>query len=150
MITIINKSRPGELWEKILLKSITTHEKLSPLFDVNEREIKAVFSRYPMCINPYYLSLIKEQGDPLYKQAIPDIKELTDEIGLEDPLNEEALSPVPGLTHKYPDRVLFLISSRCPMYCRFCNRKRKVGQSSMVTRETIREGLSYIRGNRKI
>ncbi|MGD9041460.1 MAG: KamA family radical SAM protein, partial [Desulfobacteraceae bacterium] len=65
-------------------------------------------------------------------------------------LNEEALSPVPGLTHKYPDRVLFLVSGQCAMYCRFCNRKRKVGNSSMVTRETIREGISYIKGNKNI
>ncbi|MBW1921605.1 MAG: KamA family radical SAM protein, partial [Deltaproteobacteria bacterium] len=67
-----------------------------------------------------------------------------------DPLNEEDLSPVPGLTHKYPDRVLFLVSSRCAMYCRFCNRKRKVGRNSMVTPESVKDGISYIKGNKKI
>jgi lysine 2,3-aminomutase len=103
-----------------------------------------------MCINPYYLSLIKRKGDGIYEQAVPDAREITEQEGFDDPLEEEALSPVPGLTHKYPDRVLFLISSRCAMYCRFCNRKRKVGRASMVTRETIREGLSYIRKARKV
>jgi lysine 2,3-aminomutase len=109
-----------------------------------------VLPRYPMCINPYYLSLLKNARDGIYRQAVPDIREITGEEGFQDPLNEEGLSPVPGLTHKYPDRVLFLISSRCAMYCRFCNRKRKVGLPSMVTEETIREGLSYIRNTEKV
>ena len=103
-----------------------------------------------MCINPYYLSLIRHKGDGIYKQAVPDLREITEQEGFDDPLEEETLSPVPGLTHKYPDRVLFLVSSRCAMYCRFCNRKRKVGRASMVTRESIREGLSYIRSARKV
>ena len=103
-----------------------------------------------MLINPYYLSLIKHKGDAIYRQCIPDIREITDERGLEDPLHEEALSPVPGLTHRYPDRVLLLISARCAMYCRFCNRKRKVGRPSMVTKESVREGLAYIRSHHEI
>ncbi len=123
---------------------------MSSFFETDEEEIQGVISRYPMTINPYYLGLIENKGDGRYEQAVPDIREVTEEEGLEDPLDEEALSPVPGLTHKYPDRVLFLVSSRCAMYCRFCNRKRKVGKASMVTRETIREGISYIRGNGKV
>lgn len=150
MNTAIQLDEAREPWEKILSESITEAEQLSPFFDMDESEIRKVISQYPMCINPYYLGLIEDMGDGLYKQAVPDIREIDHEDGFEDPLNEEELSPVPGLTHKYPDRVLFLISSRCAMYCRFCNRKRKVGRSSMVTRETIREGLSYIRSNGKI
>jgi lysine 2,3-aminomutase len=134
----------------MLSKSITTAEDLSALFGTEEEEIQRVVARYPMAINSYYLRLIRENGDGIYRQAVPDIREVTEEEGLEDPLNEEALSPVPGLTHKYPDRVLFLVSGQCAMYCRFCNRKRKVGRASMVTRKTIREGISYIRGNKKI
>lgn len=103
-----------------------------------------------MAINPYYLGLIKAKGDGIYRQAVPDLRETREGDGFEDPLNEEGLSPVPGLTHKYPDRVLFLVSGRCPMYCRFCNRKRKVGRPSMVTKETISEGIAYIRGTRKV
>ncbi|MBW2610130.1 MAG: KamA family radical SAM protein [Deltaproteobacteria bacterium] len=139
-----------EPWEQILSKGITTPQDLSSFMDVDESKIQQVISPYPMFINPYYLGLIKEKGDGIYRQAIPDIREITQANGFEDPLNEEVLSPVPGLTHKYPDRVLFLISSRCAMYCRFCNRKRKVGRSSMVTRKSIREGLSYIRATGKI
>jgi lysine 2,3-aminomutase len=134
----------------MLSGSITTPERLSSLFEIEEEEIRKVVSQYPMAINPYYLSLIKNKGDGIYEQAVPDTREITEEEGLEDPLNEDALSPVPGLTHKYPDRVLFLVSSHCAMYCRFCNRKRKVGRAEMVNGETIREGISYIMGNKKI
>jgi len=137
-------------WEHILSKSTTAPSTLSSLFEIDEDEIQRVASEYPLTINPYYLGLIKARGDAIYKQAVPDIREITEDEGLEDPLDEEARSPVPGLTHKYPDRVLFLVSGHCAMYCRFCNRKRKVGQAALVTQETIREGLSYIRGNKKI
>ena len=139
-----------ESWEHILSKSITTPGELSSVFEIEEEEIQSVASRYPLTINPYYLGLIKAKGDGIYKQAVPDTREITEEKGLEDPLGEEARSPVPGLTHKYPDRVLLLVSGRCAMYCRFCNRKRKVGQPAMVTKETVKEGLSYIRSNKEI
>ena len=150
MITAIHKDQTMEPWERMLSRSITTAEELGSLYDIEEEEISRVITPYPMVINPYYLGLIRNKGDGIYRQAVPDIREITEEEGLEDPLNEEALSPVPGLTHKYPDRVLFLVSAQCAMYCRFCNRKRKVGRASMVTSKTIREGISYIKGNTKI
>ena len=136
----------GEPWQVLLRRSVTTLEGLTRyLPDVDLRGLADVIRRYPMAINPYYLELITGRGNGLYQQAVPDARETSVKAGFRDPLGEERLSPVPGLTHKYPDRVLFLISSRCAMYCRFCNRKRKVGQASMVTDETIREGLAYIR-----
>ncbi len=150
MITAIQTAQAMESWERILSESITTPEQLSRFMEIDVSAVRKVLSRYPMCINPYYLSLIKDERDGIYRQAVPDIREVTEEEGFQDPLNEEGLSPVPGLTHKYPDRVLFLISSRCTMYCRFCNRKRKVGLPSMVTEETIREGHSYIRNTGKV
>ncbi|MFH1952985.1 MAG: KamA family radical SAM protein [Pseudomonadota bacterium] len=137
-------------WRKTLSQSITTPDALPASIEIDRRLIQEVISRYPMGVNPYYLGLIKEKDDPIYKQSIPDIREISEQAGFEDPLNEEGDSPVPGLTHRYPDRVLFLVSSRCAMYCRFCNRKRKVGRSSMVTKESIREGLFYIKGHREI
>ena len=150
MITAMRKDPAMEPWERMLSKSITTPEELSALFELKEEEIQRVVARYPLAINSYYLSLIRKNGEGIYRQAVPDIREITEEEGLEDPLNEDALSPVPGVTHKYPDRVLFLVSGQCAMYCRFCNRKRKVGRASMVTRKTIREGISYIKGNKNI
>ncbi|MBN2420019.1 MAG: KamA family radical SAM protein [Deltaproteobacteria bacterium] len=102
-----------------------------------------------MYINPYYFNVIRSHPG-LLKQAVPDIRELTDQGGYVDPLNEESLSPVQGLTYKYPDRVLFLVSGQCAMYCRFCNRKRKIGKPSMVSEKTIEEGLKYIEKTKAI
>ncbi|MCF8142962.1 MAG: KamA family radical SAM protein [Deltaproteobacteria bacterium] len=140
----------GASWRTILSESITAPEDLPESIEVDRDHLKEVTARYPMRVNPYYLGLVKTKGDPIYRQCIPDVREISDEAGVEDPLNEEEDSPVPGLTHRYPDRVLFLVSSGCAMYCRFCNRKRKVGRASMVSRESIREGLSYINGHREI
>ena len=142
--------REDSVWKNILSQSITTPDALPSSVEMDSTLLQKVVSRYPMRINPYYLNLIKEKDDPIYKQCVPGLKEITNNTGFDDPLNEEGCSPVPGLTHRYPDRVLFLISSCCAMYCRFCNRKRKVGRSSMVTQSSIREGLAYIRGHREI
>ncbi len=149
MIAIKNVKKPGMSWREILGRSITEVRDLSGLLDPGE-DTQKVTEQYPFRINPYYLGLIRHKHDPIYKQCVPDIQEMVFEDGLQDPLNEEALSPVPGLTHRYPDRVLFLVSSQCAMYCRFCNRKRKVGRTSMVTKQSIKEGLAYIRTHRKI
>jgi lysine 2,3-aminomutase len=78
------------------------------------------------------------------------MQELQDENAEEDPLHEDEDSPVPRLTHRYPDRVLFLITDRCPMYCRFCTRKRMVGRASDVTEKTIAMGIEYIRNHTEI
>jgi lysine 2,3-aminomutase len=144
----MSKANPS--WKQILSRSITSPRELAGLLGTEEDGVQAVIERYPMRINPYYGSLIKDRGDPIYLQCVPDIQEIADQRGYEDPLNEEGLSPVRGLTHRYPDRVLFLVSSRCAVYCRFCNRKRKVGSSSMVRKEAIREGISYIRDHKEI
>jgi len=149
-LRVIAKSHEKS-WESILSRSITSPSDLPEFLKPGkEEDLERVVRKYPMRINPYTLRLIRKKNDPFYKQAVPDLRELTDSRGFDDPLNEEGLSPVPGLTHHYPDRVLFLVSSQCAMYCRFCNRKRKVGHPSMVTGETIREGMGYIRKTRKV
>ena len=150
MIRPLKIQNSMESWERILSESIAAPEELPPFIDANQSDTREVVLKYPMLINPYYMGLIKKKNDPIYRQALPDIREISESEGFTDPLNEEGLSPVPGLTHKYPDRVLFLVSGRCAMYCRFCNRKRKVGRSLMVTKETISEGLAYIRTTREV
>lgn len=126
-------------------------EKFLDGFPVNRAEIKEVVKRYPMRVNPYFLGLVEKEGDAIWKQCIPDIKELEDKEGLMDPLNEEGDSPIPCLTHRYPDRVLFLVSNRCAMYCRFCTRKRRVGDPfKEITREQIHKGMEYIRMHEEI
>ena len=112
----------------------------------------AVLDRYPALINRYYAGLALEAGDPIMRQVLPDPAELsaTGRAEEEDPVGEDRYSPVPNLSHRYPDRVLFLVSDRCPVYCRFCTRKRKVGGSLKVTDETIEAGLRYIAGKREV
>ncbi len=138
-------------WRQILKNSVTSAEQLSGFPGVVPEEIKEVADLYPMRINPYYLGLIRQAGDPLWRQAVPDLQEIQDENGMVDPLDEENLSPVANLVHRYPDRVLFLVSNQCAMYCRFCTRKRKVGRADMIiTDATIRSGLEYLERNPRV
>lgn len=131
-------------WHEILLNSVVTANQLSKYLPVETIKIQNVIKRYPMRINPYYLSLIRKKGDPIWKQAVPDQSEIGDGHLMDDPLSEEIQSPVPNLTHRYPDRVLFLISNQCAMYCRYCMRKRKVGNPFVVNEDTINKGIEYI------
>ncbi len=138
------------LWKRLLSESITTLDALPTTPLIHREKLKRVIFRYPMRINPYYMGLIEEENDPIYRQCMPDVRELEDAGAVADPLNEEGHSPVYGLTHRYPDRVLLLVSSECAMYCRFCNRKRKVGRSSMATDASIEQGIAYIRAHREV
>jgi lysine 2,3-aminomutase len=117
-------------------------------------EVKKICSKYPARIPAYYLSLIKERGDGIYKQCIPSQEEILDLDGEEDPLCEESRiqEGVPSLiTHRYPDRVLFRISNSCAMYCRFCTRKRKVGDpNKRPTWKEIEKAIEYIQEHREI
>ncbi len=134
-----------ELWQQSLQQSVTTPQTLAERFAIDPAALEAVVARYPMRITPHYLSLIQEPGDPIWRQCVPDPAELDDEDSLVDPLAEEALSPVPGIVHRYPDRVLFLVSGTCATYCRFCTRKRKVGCPSMrVSFNDVLDGITYI------
>ena len=101
----------------------TTHCTATEL----SHEQRIVSEKYPFRVSPYYASLIRSAGDAVWRQCIPDVRELEDDGLVDDPLSEHALSPVPGLIHRYPDRVVLLVSNRCPVYCRFCMRKRHVG-----------------------
>jgi lysine 2,3-aminomutase len=125
---------------------VHTPEQLAEELDLEVEPLRAVHAVYPLRVSGYYLDLIRRVGPPLWKQAVPDLQELDDPAGLEDPLAEENLSPVPALVHKYPDRALLLVSNECAMYCRFCTRKRKVGKPGMVIDDrTIAAGIDYLR-----
>ena len=138
-------------WQKILKKSITSPQELVRHLGGNSHDLARVAARYPLRINPYYLDLIKKNGKPLYRQAVPDLRELDDADGMTDPLAEERLSPVANLVHKYPDRALFLVCNKCAMYCRFCTRKRKVGTPGMrITEQTLEAGFNYLRKTPRI
>lgn len=140
-----------EPWKKILQNSITSVDSLQEHLDCDSNALPEVIANFPMRINPYFLKLIQSPGDPIWKQAVPDISELNDQVCEDDPLDEENLSPVPNLVHKYPDRVLFLVSNECAMYCRFCTRKRKVGTNKMnISRKTLLAGYDYLRQHPEI
>jgi len=120
-----------------------------------KEELKQTLEKFPLSVTPYYLSLIDTddfRNDPIFLQAFPSPKELEiDEDDLEDPLSEDEDSPVEGITHRYPDRVLFHISNTCSMYCRHCTRKRKVGDvDSIPTKDAVSEGLEYIRNTPQV
>lgn len=141
----------GESWRQILSQSITRPEQIFGKFKIDVERLKAVVAKYPMRISRYYFDLIEEIDDPIWRQCVPDPLELLDPSGLEDPLNEEADSPVPGLVHRYPDRVLICVSNTCATYCRFCTRKRKVGKPLVdLSDNVLLEQIQYVKNNSDI
>jgi lysine 2,3-aminomutase len=118
-------------WKWQFRNRITRVEQLAkfiPLASEEQAQLKLVAMRYPLSVTPYYLSLINpdDPDDPIRKQAIPSPMEMTmGSMGLEDPLDEKKDTVVPGLVHRYPDRVLLVLTDICPMFCRHCTRKRE-------------------------
>ncbi len=142
-------------WQtKHRIRDIDTLKKYIDLTEREESIIEDVLGRFRMAITPYYLTLIDPLNPecPMRLQAIPLGNEL--EVGkhdLLDPLAEDYDSPVPGLTHRYPDRVLFLITDMCSMYCRHCTRRRFAGMRDAETSlDQIEQGIEYIRAHPEI
>ncbi|MDD3846280.1 MAG: lysine 2,3-aminomutase [Syntrophorhabdaceae bacterium] len=134
------------------VRDLETFEKLLGVeFNDSQREqYEDTVGRFPMSITPYYLSLIDVENlehDPIFKQSFPSVLEMdVSPHDMIDPLHEDEDSPVPGITHRYPDRVLFLVSNTCAMYCRHCTRKRRVGdRDNIPDRDQIQAGIDYIR-----
>ena len=139
-----------ELWQQIIRDSIHTVEQLVEKFNLDRKVAENLDQFFQARINPYYLSLIRYPGDPIWKQCVPDKIELEDIDGFEDPLSEDQMSPVPNITHRYPDRCLFLVTSQCGMYCRFCTRKRKVGDSEKISMKQLESAFKYIEQHKEI
>jgi lysine 2,3-aminomutase len=137
-------------WRRQLQQSITKTEEIAKRFDIPAEELEGMEKIFKIKITPYYLSLIKEKGDPIYKQVVPDSRELIDHGLFEDPLAEDKDSPVNNIVHRYPDRCLFLVSHVCASYCRFCTRKRKVGDPLKISRKFVDEGIEYIEKHNEI
>ena len=150
--TSINNWKDWKWQLKHVIRSIDTFEQLTEIkFTAKEKkDLKKTFDKFPLSITPYYLSLIDKvnyHNDPIFKQAFGGVEELTTlKSELEDPLSEDKDSPVEGITHRYPDRVLFHVSNICAMYCRHCTRKRKVGDIDYVpSKDQLRKGIEYIK-----
>ncbi len=137
-------------WQQHLKGSLTQPEEIAERFDLDIDKVRKIAKIFKIRITPYYASLIKSKGDAIYRQVIPDEAELAANSGAADPLNEDNDSPVPSIVHRYPDRVLFLVSHSCASYCRFCTRKRKVGDSKKINPRYIEDGLQYIRQHQEI
>lgn len=144
-------------WRWQMQHRLQSAEELSQyisLTDDEKRKIQAACDVFPMSITPYYASLINKEDPrcPVRMQCIPNVQELIEGHGdMDDPLHEDSDSPVPGLTHRYPDRVLLLVTNECSMYCRHCTRKRKVGdQNTCITDKNIDRGIDYIKNHPEI
>jgi len=116
-----------ERWQKLLSESISSLDELALFFPIDKDLLLPVVRRYPLRITRSYFHLIQEQGDPIWRQCVPDRLELNQDDLSMDPLNENGFSPVPGLIHRYPNRVVLLASAACPTLCRFCTRKNRTG-----------------------
>lgn len=139
-------------WNWQVKNRITTVEELKkyvPLTENEEQGVQECLKTLRMSITPYYLSLIDPSNpdDPIRKQSIPVSLELkVSDADLDDPLHEDGDSPVPGLTHRYPDRALLLITDQCAMYCRHCTRRRFAGQNDGAQPvDRIDKAIEYIR-----
>ena len=136
-------------WQKLLKDdSIATLDKLAEKFgreNIDVEALKPAFDNFQMRITPEVLGLIKEVDDPIWKQYIPSVEELEITDGVIDSLDEDGDSPVPNITHRYPDRVLFLVSPVCATYCRFCTRRRKVGDPEKIPLNQYESAFEYIR-----
>ncbi|MBC7349369.1 MAG: KamA family radical SAM protein [Candidatus Aminicenantes bacterium] len=139
-----------EDWQRILRDSLRTPGDIAEHFGLDLEEVRKIGRAFKIQITPYYASLIKKKGDPIYKQVVPDLAELAENSGQEDPLEEDLDSPVPSIVHRYPDRVLFLVSHSCASYCRFCTRKRKVGDPSKIHPRYIEDGINYIKDHPEV
>ncbi len=124
-----------ENWHWQMRHRIHTFEQLARFIELSNDECSA-FDRYgrtlPLSMTPYYLSLIDPdaENDPIRRCIVPNVLELNrSEEENDDPLGEEEVTPVPGLVHRYPDRVLFLATNLCSTYCRYCTRSRLVGKT---------------------
>lgn len=143
-------------WRWQLRNRITTLSELERIIELTPAEVEGVkrASSLPMAITPYFSRLIDPSNPncPLRKQVIPCFAEsVITKHDMIDPCGEDAHSPVPGLVHRYPDRVLVILTDLCAAYCRYCTRRRRVGQGeATLTGENLRKICSYLRSHKKV
>ena len=139
------------------VRDLETFENLLQvkMSDEQRADFEKTVSRFPMAVTPYYLSLINTddyENDPIFRQSFPSPNEIElKRSDMEDPLHEDHDSPVDCLVHRYPDRVLLLVSGVCSMYCRHCTRKRRVGDRDRIpNREEILKAIDYIKNTPQV
>lgn len=143
-------------WRWQLRHRITDPDTLRAVIRLSAQEaeeIKLVSRRFRWAVSPYYLALAAAGGvgGPTWLQAIPSVAELEDDSGSEDPMHEALTSPVPGITRRYPDRLIINVTNQCPMYCRHCQRRRNIGEFDRhQPRKVLENALAYIRAHSEI
>ncbi len=137
-------------WRWQLSNRINTLEEFERVIPLTESERKALSSAnlFRVDITPYFISLINpdDPNDPIRKQVVPTAAEMVPFTSMmEDSLAEDRHSPVPGLVHRYPDRVLMLVTTQCASYCRYCTRSRIVGDpAATFSRAEFEMQLDYL------
>jgi len=142
-------------WQELLRKkSIASLEALAVRFGSEHvgdiERLKQAAENFEFRISPAMVDLIQEPGDPIWRQYVPTVQELEIEDGIVDSLAEDAHSPVPNITHRYPDRALFLVSPVCASYCRFCTRRRKVGDPEKIPMAQLESAFRYLEEHSEI
>jgi lysine 2,3-aminomutase len=138
-------------WRWHMKHQISSTEDAQKYLSLSDQELGAFEKLSPQfhgAVTPYYMGLMRRDSVecPVRLQALPQMHELIDDIGLKDPLSEVPLSPVKEVVHMYPDRVAFCVAQLCPVYCRYCFRKRRDEEEGLhFNRRIIEEGIAYIR-----
>ena len=131
------------------IRDVDTLEKVVEITSEEREKLEKCLTKFRMAITPYYAALMDktDRTCPVRIQAIPSIRELHDDPSdLDDPLHEDVDSPTPGLTHRYPDRALMLVTNVCSMYCRHCTRRRVVGfEDSNFSQINVDNAIEYIK-----
>lgn len=146
-----------EDWRWQLKNRITRADQLKLILNLSPDEISAIEAskgRLATAITPYFAKLMdpNDSNCPIRRQAIPTLEEFhVSPHDLLDPCAEDENSPVRGLVHRYPDRVLLLVTDKCAVYCRYCTRRRLVGSSEKcITEEELNEAIAYIQATKKV
>jgi lysine 2,3-aminomutase len=144
-------------WRWQLRHRVTTLEQLREILELTPEEVEGIQhskGRLALAVTPYFVSLMDPVNPncPIRRQAIPRIEEFhVSKSDMVDPCGEDKDSPVPGLVHRYPDRVLLLVTDQCAAYCRYCTRRRLVGShEKSITQGNLEEVLKYLRSHRKV
>jgi len=144
-------------WQEVLKqRSITSLEALAQRFGPehfppeHQERLRQAIDNFEFRISPPMVDLIQTPDDPIWRQYIPTIQELEVVDGIVDSLSEDRDSPVPNITHRYPDRALFLVSPVCASYCRFCTRRRKVGDPEKIPMSQFESAFVYLEAHREI
>lgn len=128
--------------------------EIIPLTKSEFEDLRKLSKHFRWAISPYYLSLIDFQNynqSAIFKQSVPDIRELSDHSGQVDPMAECQTSPAARITRRYPDRLIINVTNQCAMYCRHCQRRRNFGEKDKHARiDELKEAIFYIRSNKEI